>query len=66
MDDMYRTKGMFDTQDILKALEVLGIFLVPIMNFAFRTKYTKDVLSFEKDYNFSTTPGRGLSSLFRF
>ena len=47
---------------------VLGVevLLVPTIDFAHKKRYAKMLCEFEKDYTFTTTAGRGLSSLFRF
>lgn len=51
---------------ILKCVEI-G---VPVALFAldctFKIIYMKKVCNFEKDYTFTTTPGKGIGSLFRF
>ena len=51
---------------ILKCVEI-GI---PVALFAldcvFKIHYMKKVCNFEKDYTFTTTPGKGIGSLFRF
>lgn len=49
----------------------LGIGVgVPVLLFigdcVFKNHYMKSVCNFEKDYTFTTTPGKGISGLFRF
>ena len=45
----------------------LAMIAVPVMDHLFKRRYMKDVCMFEKDYTFTTTPGKqGSSSLFRF
>ena len=45
----------------------LAMLVVPVMDHVFKRRYMKDVCTFEKDYTFTTTPGKqGSSSLFRF
>ena len=51
---------------IFKAAEIGGtIWLIPTMNYLFNMKFAKQICNFEKDYTFTTTPGRTLGSLFR-
>ena len=51
---------------ISKAAEIGGtILLIPTMNYLFNMKFAKQICNFEKDYTFTTTPGRTLGSLFR-
>ena len=51
---------------IFKAAEIGGtILLIPTMNYLFNMKFAKQICNFEKDYTFTTTPGRTLGSLFR-
>lgn len=51
---------------ILKGAEIgATILLVPTMNYLFNMKFAKQICTFEKDYSFTTTPGRTLGSLFR-
>lgn len=52
---------------LLKVLEI-GVVLVavPVVENRFKTKFAKMICEFEKDYNFTTTAGRSLSSLFKF
>lgn len=51
-------------------LKVVEIVAVPVGLFAldavFKTYYMKKVCNFEKDYTFTTSAGKGLSSLFQF
>ncbi len=53
---------------IIKVIEIaaMPVFLTVLDN-SFKRKTMKEVCLFEKDYSFTTTPGRGFSSsLFRF
>lgn len=43
-----------------------GLVAAPLLEFAFKKAFAKMLCEFEKDYTFSTTAGRSLSSLFRF
>lgn len=43
-----------------------GLVLTPLVDFAFKKAFAKMLCEFEKDYTFTTTAGRSLSSLFRF
>ena len=52
---------------ILKVVEVSAtVFVAPILENKFRNAFAKLICNFEKDYNFTTTAGRSLSSLFKF
>ena len=52
---------------IIKIVEVAAIpVALFVADVAFKTYYMKTVCNFEKDYTFTTSPGKGLSSLFRF
>lgn len=52
---------------IIKCIEIgAGIVLVPTVEFLFRRAFAKDICEFEKEYTWTTSAGRGLSSLFRF
>lgn len=55
-------------RDIVKFGVELGatVILIPTINYICNSKYAKRICNFEKDYTFTTTPGKGLSSLFRF
>lgn len=44
----------------------LAMIAVPVMDHLFKRRYVRDVCTFEKDYTFTTSAGRGTSSLFRF
>ena len=43
-----------------------GLVVAPLVEFTFKKTFAKMLCEFEKDYTFSTTAGRSLSSLFRF
>lgn len=51
---------------VLKYIEVIG---VPVgllaLEYVFKYHFMKTVCNFEKDYTFTTTPGRSISSLFK-
>ena len=44
----------------------LAMIAVPVMEHMFKRRYMKEVCTFEKDYTFTTSAGKGLSSVFRF
>ena len=44
----------------------LAMLAVPVMEHMFKRRYMKEVCTFEKDYTFTTSAGKGLSSVFRF
>ena len=52
---------------IIKVVEIaaipVGLFVADCL---FKRYYMRQVCNFEKDYSFTTTPGKGISSLFRF
>ncbi len=43
-----------------------GVILTPILDFAFKRAFSRDICEFEKNYDFTTSAGKSLSSLFRF
>ena len=52
---------------VIKYIEIAAIpAALMTLDFLFKRKYMKDVCNFEKDYTFTTTPGRSISSFFRF
>lgn len=52
---------------IVKYVEVAAVPVgLLILDSALKWKYMKTICNFEKDYTFTTTPGRSLSGLFRF
>jgi hypothetical protein len=52
---------------MLRIIEVAAIPIgILIIDIVARDKFAKRICNFEKDYTFTTTPGRSLSSLFRF
>lgn len=52
---------------IIKIVEIGCAAVVgPMIGFALNKSYAKMICGFEKDYTFTTTPGRTLSQLFRF
>ena len=52
--------------DVLKIVEIAVPVGMLILDFAFKTHYMKTICNFEKDYTFTTTPGRSISGLFKF
>ena len=52
---------------IIKCVEIGGALLIaPFIESFIKKGYAKIICNFEKDYTFTTSAGRGLSSLFRF
>lgn len=43
-----------------------GLVVAPIIEHASKKAFARYICEFEKDYTFTTSPGRSLSSLFRF
>lgn len=50
---------------VLKYIEIGIPFGLLAVEYMFKHKFMKDVCNFEKDYTFTTTPGRSISSLFK-
>lgn len=52
-----------------KVLKYIEIIAVPIgvltLDYVFKRSFMKSVCNFEKDYTFTTTPGKSISSLFK-
>lgn len=71
-EEKLKADEMFKKQQIKWDLVKFGIelgatvILIPTINYAFNTRYATRICNFEKDYTFTTTPGKGLGSLFRF
>lgn len=67
MDKIELEKKSEKKNTVLKVVEIVA---VPVGLFAldaiFKTYYMKKVCNFEKDYTFTTSAGKGLSSLFQF
>ena len=54
-------------EEIIKYVEIgAALVLAPIIETKCKEVFAKIVCDFEKDYTFTTTAGRALSSLFRF
>ena len=52
---------------MVKYIEIAGLVIaVPIIDAIVKRGFAKMLCNFEKDYTFTTTAGRSLSSLFRF
>lgn len=52
---------------IVRFIEIGALMIaVPIVDTICKKAYAKVICNFEKDYTFTTTPGRQLSGLFRF
>lgn len=52
---------------IMKSVEIASIvILTPVVEYVTKKGFAKLLCNFEKDYTFTTTAGRSLSSLFRF
>lgn len=53
-----------------KLVKYIEIAVIPagliILDYAFKRSFMKSVCNFEKDYTFTTTPGRSISSFFKF
>lgn len=52
-----------------RVVRIVEIVAVPValetLGFIYRRIFMKDVCNFEKDYTFTTTPGRSISGLFK-
>lgn len=52
---------------IMKCVEVVAVPVgVLVLDFVFKQHYMKKICTFEKDYTFTTTPGKSIGSIFRF
>lgn len=52
---------------IIKVVEIAAIPTVMfVADFAMKRYFMRQICNFEKDYTFTTTPGRGVAGLFRF
>lgn len=52
---------------IIKSIEIGSmVLLTPVVEYVTKKGFAKLMCNFEKDYTFTTTAGRSLSSLFRF
>lgn len=52
---------------VIKAVEIVGVIVVaPMIGYASKKAFAQMLCLFEKDYTFTTIPGRSLSGLFRF
>jgi hypothetical protein len=53
-----------------KIVKYIEIAIIPaglvVLDYVFKYHFMKTVCNFEKEYTFTTTPGRSISSLFRF
>lgn len=53
-----------------KLVKYLEIAIIPasliVLDYAFKWRFMKTVCNFEKEYTFTTTPGRSISGLFKF
>lgn len=65
----FKTKIVVDTRKdyILKAIEIgSAVLIVPLVDYLFKLSFAKVICEFELNDSFRSTPGRTLSSLFRF
>ena len=52
---------------IIKVVEVAAIpAILLVADHFLKLKFAREICNFEKDYTFTTTPGRSISSFFRF
>lgn len=52
---------------VVKFIEMIAIpVALMFVDFLFKKSFTRDICNFEKDYTFTTTPGRSISQLFKF
>lgn len=52
---------------VIKFVELIAIpVALMAVDFLFKMRFTKTICNFEKDYTFTTTPGRGVSQFFKF
>ena len=66
-EKLSRTKEEQKKNDIMRIVEVVavpvGLFMLDCL---FKRYYMRSVCNFEKDYTFTTTPGKSISGLFKF
>ncbi|MCF8018142.1 MAG: hypothetical protein K9L62_01965 [Vallitaleaceae bacterium] len=63
--ELKRKEGKRDS--IIKAVEIAGIILItPLIEYGTKKAFAQMLCLFEKDYTFTTIPGRSLNGLFRF
>lgn len=65
-DEQIRREEAKKDRIVQVATFAAGLVVAPIVEFICKKSYAKMLCEFEKDYTFTTTAGRGLSSLFRF
>ena len=67
--EMDRTDSMKKEQNLNRVVRYVEVAAVPaglmILDSLFKWRFMKTVCNFEKDYTFTTTPGRSISSFFR-
>lgn len=52
---------------IIRCVEIgATVLLVPVIDYVFKNKFAERICTFEKDYTFTTTPGKTFGGLFRF
>lgn len=66
IEKMESSKKEDKKNKILKCVEISVPIALFALDCAFKIHYMKKVCNFEKDYTFTTTPGKGIGSLFRF
>lgn len=67
MDEKELKKKDSKMNVILRCIEIGGtIIIIPVIDYICKDKFARRICNFEKDYSFTTTPGRALGSLFRF
>lgn len=60
-------KGEQKSNRIIKYIEIAAVPAgLLVLDYCFKWKFMKTVCNFEKDYTFTTTPGRSVSNIFRF
>lgn len=69
LNEMDRFDSSKKEQNLNRVVRYVEVAAVPaglmILDSFFKWRFMKTVCSFEKDYTFTTTPGRSISSFFR-
>ena len=68
-NEIDRSDSMKKEQNLNRVIRYVEVAAVPaglmLLDSLFKWRFMKTVCNFEKDYTFTTTPGRSISSFFR-
>lgn len=66
-EKLAKSKEEQKKNDIMRIIEIAGVPVgLFILDCLFKRYYMRSVCNFEKDYTFTTTPGKSISGLFKF